>query len=50
MGEGICYLAIMPKRLLNRARKMRREPTEAEARLWHHLRNRQLCNAKFRHQ
>lgn len=32
------------------ARKMRREPTEAEARLWHHLRNRQLENAKFRQQ
>ncbi|WP_375421686.1 endonuclease domain-containing protein, partial [uncultured Sphingomonas sp.] len=33
--------------LLDRARKMRREPTEAEARLWRHLRNRQLGGVKF---
>ncbi|MES2442251.1 MAG: DUF559 domain-containing protein [Pseudomonadota bacterium] len=31
-----------------RARRMRREPTDAEARLWRHLRNRQLEGAKFR--
>ena len=29
---------------------MRREPTEAEARLWRHLRNRQIEGAKFRQQ
>ena len=33
-----------------RARKMRREPTEAEALLWKHLRNRQVSGAKFRRQ
>lgn len=26
---------------------MRREPTAAEAKLWHYLRNRQLCDTKF---
>ena len=40
----------MTKRLTNRARKMRREPTEAEARLWYYLRNRQLLGFKFRQQ
>jgi very-short-patch-repair endonuclease len=29
---------------------MRREPTDAEARLWHYLRNRQVAGAKFRQQ
>ena len=29
---------------------MRREPTEAETRLWYHLRNRRLDGAKFRQQ
>lgn len=29
---------------------MRREPTEAEKRLWRHVRNRQLEGAKFRQQ
>jgi very-short-patch-repair endonuclease len=33
--------------LLDRARKMRQEPTEAEARLWRLLRNRQLGGVKF---
>lgn len=33
--------------LLDRARRMRREPTVAEARLWRYLRNRQLADAKF---
>ncbi len=45
------YAGPMPKRpLLNRARAMRREPTEAESRLWRHLRSRQLRGAKFRRQ
>jgi len=33
-----------------RARRMRRKPTEAEARLWYRLRNRQIERAKFRRQ
>lgn len=33
-----------------RARRMRKEPTEAEARLWRYLRNRQVEGAKFRRQ
>jgi len=32
------------------ARKLRRASTEAETRLWHHLRNRQLLGFKFRRQ
>jgi very-short-patch-repair endonuclease len=32
------------------ARKLRRESTEAETRLWHHLRNRRLLGFKFRRQ
>jgi lysyl-tRNA synthetase class 2 len=32
------------------ARKLRRSSTEAESRLWHHLRNRQLLGFKFRRQ
>jgi very-short-patch-repair endonuclease len=38
------------KRLTPIARKLRRASTEAEARLWHHLRNRQLLGFKFRFQ
>ena len=33
-----------------RARRLRREQTDAEARLWFHLRNCQLGGAKFRRQ
>lgn len=36
-----------PKRLTPVARKLRSEPTEAEKRLWSHLRGRQLEDAKF---
>jgi very-short-patch-repair endonuclease len=32
------------------ARTLRREPTEAERKLWRHLRNRQLAGTKFRRQ
>lgn len=31
-------------------RNLRRNQTDAEARLWHRLRNRQLCGRKFRRQ
>ncbi|TPN95288.1 DUF559 domain-containing protein [Mesorhizobium sp. B1-1-5] len=34
----------------NFARSMRREPTEAEDRLWHELRGRRLDNIKFKRQ
>jgi very-short-patch-repair endonuclease len=33
-----------------RARRLRREQTDAESKLWARLRDRQLCNAKFRRQ
>jgi very-short-patch-repair endonuclease len=36
--------------LIERAREMRREPTEPEKRLWRHLSNRQLGGYKFRRQ
>ena len=38
----------MAGRKTERARRRRREPTDAEARLWKHLRNRQVAGAKFR--
>jgi very-short-patch-repair endonuclease len=37
-------------RLLTFARDMRREPTDAERKLWQRLRNRQLAGFKFRRQ
>jgi len=40
----------MPKRQIERARHLRREPTDAEVRLWHHLRDRRLEGVKFRRQ
>ena len=36
--------------LIERARKMRKEPTEPEKRLWRRLSNRQLSGFKFRRQ
>jgi very-short-patch-repair endonuclease len=36
--------------LLDRAKRMRREPTPAEAKLWRHLRGRQILNTKFTRQ
>ncbi|MES3099672.1 endonuclease domain-containing protein [Sphingomonas faeni] len=36
--------------LLDRAKRMRREPTPAEAKLWRHLRDRQISNTKFTRQ
>ena len=41
MGRGEPRLA--RKRITPIARKLRREPTEAEIRLWSRLRGRQLC-------
>lgn len=38
------------KRLTSLGRKLRREPTEAEARLWSYLRASQFHNAKFTRQ
>jgi very-short-patch-repair endonuclease len=36
--------------VLNNSRRLRREQTEVEKRLWARLRARQLCGAKFRRQ
>ncbi|HXV24876.1 MAG TPA: DUF559 domain-containing protein [Alphaproteobacteria bacterium] len=35
----VCVFLSMPRDLITRARQMRREPTEAERRLWSKLRN-----------
>lgn len=40
----------MPRRLVRRARSLRRRTTPAEHRLWQRLRNRQLDGLKFRRQ
>ncbi|MGB9722555.1 MAG: endonuclease domain-containing protein [Chloroflexia bacterium] len=40
----------MKTRLTQRARALRRQATEAEKLLWHHLRAKQLGGAKFRRQ
>ena len=34
----------------NKAKALRKKSTDAENLLWHHLRNRQILNAKFRRQ
>jgi very-short-patch-repair endonuclease len=39
-----------PKRTRDFAKKMRREPTDAEARMWRLLRDRRLAQFKFRRQ
>jgi very-short-patch-repair endonuclease len=39
-----------PAKLLQRAQELRQQQTHTEQLLWNHLRNRQLCNAKFRRQ
>ena len=36
--------------LIERARKMRANPTKAEVMLWHCIRRKQVCNLKFRRQ
>ena len=38
------------RKMLDRARSMRREPTDAEIALWRHLRDRRLDGFKFRQQ
>ncbi|MBO6796866.1 MAG: endonuclease domain-containing protein [Maricaulis sp.] len=40
----------MNQKLTNRARELRRNQTDAELRLWGHLRGRRLLGAKFRRQ
>jgi very-short-patch-repair endonuclease len=35
---------------VRQAQRLRKNPTEAERRLWRHLRNRQIANLKFRRQ
>jgi very-short-patch-repair endonuclease len=40
----------LPPALLEFARKMRKEQTDAEQLLWHLLRNRNFCGFKFRRQ
>jgi very-short-patch-repair endonuclease len=40
----------MPRKLIEHARSLRFNQTEAEARLWYHLRNRALQGSKFRRQ
>jgi type I restriction enzyme M protein len=39
-----------PKHMIELAKKLRRNQTDAEKLMWHYLRNRQLANAKFRRQ
>ena len=39
-----------PKRIRDFAKKMRREPTDAEAKMWRLLRDRRFANFKFRRQ
>ena len=48
VGDGCTALA--EKRLTGIARKLRREMTDAERRLWSHLRASQLCGVKFTRQ
>jgi very-short-patch-repair endonuclease len=38
------------EKLKSLAREKRHEPTAAEEKLWHYLRGRKVCNAKFRRQ
>ena len=40
----------MKRQHVDRARELRQDMTDAEQRLWHHLRNRQLSGHKFRRQ
>lgn len=44
------YTWPMPSRTTQRARDLRTHLTDAEQRLWHHLRRRQLAGARFRRQ
>jgi methylmalonyl-CoA mutase cobalamin-binding domain/chain len=49
-GQPRHYNPRLPEELKNRIREMRRNATDAEALLWHILRNRAFHNAKFRRQ
>ena len=49
-GEGLSRRGKTPDRLLAYAKTMRKEPTEAEDRLWSSLRASRLGGWKFRHQ
>ena len=51
-GKEKVYNRVMAarKELIARARKLRREATDAEKLLWRKLRARQVCGAKFRRQ
>ena len=40
----------LPRELLQKARDLRQNPTDAELRLWANLRGRQMCGFKFRRQ
>lgn len=40
----------LPRELLQKARDLRQNPTDAELRLWAKLRGRQMCGVKFRRQ
>lgn len=40
----------MPQRLLPRAKRMRRQPTDAEAKMWRHLRAHRFAGFKFKRQ
>jgi very-short-patch-repair endonuclease len=43
-------LSNLPKDKIQIARKLRQNQTDVEKKLWDYLRNRQLCNSKFRRQ
>ncbi|MFH1742771.1 MAG: DUF1156 domain-containing protein, partial [bacterium] len=49
-GEGYPGLNVIPPDLLNFARNLRKEQTDAETRIWHLLRDRRLAGRKFRRQ
>ena len=50
LEEGVGGGAVSRQTLLDRAAKMRREPTEPERRLWMQLRASRFCGHKFRRQ
>ena len=49
-GEGLSRRGQTPDHLLKRSRRLRREQTEAESKLWSHLRAKRLQGLKFRRQ
>ncbi len=49
-GDDPIVKSPLPAQLLQRARELRRDATDAEKLLWHLLRNRQLMGHKFRRQ